>query len=44
MTKMAAMPVYGRNMKNNCSLEPKANDLESLYAALGTQVIPSLFK
>ena len=39
MTKMAAMPIYGRNMKHSSSL-----DLESLYAALGTQVLQSLFK
>ena len=23
MTKMAAMPIYGKNMKNSSSLEPK---------------------
>ena len=24
MTKMAAMPIYGKNMKNSSSLEPKS--------------------
>ena len=37
MTKMAAMPIYGKNMKNSSSLEPKADDLESFCAALYTQ-------
>ena len=44
MTKMAAMPIYGKNMKNSSYLEPKADDLESLFAALGTQVQPRLVK
>ena len=44
MTKMAAIPIYGKNMKNSSSLEPKADDLESFYAASGTRVLPSLFK
>ena len=29
MTKMAAMPIYGKNIKKSSSLEPKADDLES---------------
>ena len=44
MTKMATMPIYGKNMKKSSSLEPKADDLESLYAASSAQVLPNLFK
>ena len=40
MTKMAAMPIYGKNMKNSSSLEPKADDFESFCAALCTQYNP----
>ena len=39
MTNMAAMPIYGKNLKKSSSLEQKANDLESLYAASGTQML-----
>ena len=35
MTKMTDMRIYGKNRK--------ANELESWYAALGTEVLPSLF-
>ena len=41
MTKMAAMPVYGRNLKNLLLRNPKADDLETWYAALGARVLPS---
>ena len=44
MTKMAAMLIYGKNSKKSSSLEPKADDLESWYGALGSQVLPSLLK
>ena len=44
MTKMAAMPIYGKNLKNSSSLDQKPDDLESLYGALGTQVLPDLLK
>ena len=44
MTNMAAMPIYGKNLKKSSSLEAKVNDLESLYAASGTRVLPSLIK
>ena len=45
MTKMAAMPIYGKNLKKNLLLRnQKADDLETWYAALGAQVLPSLFK
>ena len=32
MTNMAAMPIYGKNMKNSSSLEPKADDLGRRYS------------
>ena len=44
MTKMAAMPIYGENLKNSSSLEKKTDDIETWYAALVAQVLPSLFK
>ena len=44
MTKTAAMPMYDKNLKNSSSPEQKADDLETWYAALGAQVLPSLFK
>ena len=34
MTKMAAMPIYGKNRKNLLPNQ-KANDLETWYVALG---------
>ena len=44
MTKFAAMPIYGKNLKNLLLQNHKANDLETWYAALGARVLPSLFK
>ena len=44
MTKMAAMPIYGKTLKNLLLWNQKADDLGSWYAALGTRVLPSLFK
>ena len=38
ITKTAAMPVYCTN------LNQMADDLETWYAALGTRILPSLFK
>ena len=36
MTKMAAMPIYGKNLKKKNLLQnPKVADLETWYAALG---------
>ena len=36
MTKMAAMAIYGKNLKKNLLLRnQKANDLESWYASSG---------
>ena len=33
MTKMAVMPIYGKNLKNLLLRNPKADDLETWYAA-----------
>ena len=44
MTQVAAMPIYGKKLKNLLLRNQKADDLETLYAALGAQVLPSLFK
>ena len=43
MTKMAAMPIYGKNFKNLLKKQ-KFYDLETWYAALGTQSPYSLYK
>ena len=40
MTKMAAMPIYCKNLKQNLLLQnPKVDYLETLYAALGARVL-----
>ena len=44
MTKLAAVPIYGKNLKNLLRRIQKADDLETWYAALSAQVLPSLFK
>ena len=44
MTKMAATPIYGQNLKKELLRNQKADDLETWYVALGVRVIPSLFK
>ena len=41
MTKMASMPIYGKNLKKSSFPEPKGNDLETWYAASGARVLPS---
>ena len=43
MTKMAAMPIYGKNI-NHLLWNRKANDLETWYATLGARVLPDLLK
>ena len=43
MTNMAAMPIYGKNLKNLLQNQ-KTNDLETWYVALSMQVLPKLFK
>ena len=42
MTKLADMPIYGKNIKISFSPGPKG--LETLHAAFGAQVLLSLFK
>ena len=44
MTNIAAMPIYGKNLKNLLLRNQKADDVESWYAASGGRVLPSLFK
>ena len=44
MTKMTAMSIYGKNLKKVCSLNQKADDLETWYAELVTPGLPNLFK
>ena len=41
ITKMAAIPIYGKNLKKS-SLKQKADDLETWYAASGARVLPIL--
>ena len=41
MTEMAAMPIYGKNLKNLLHRNQKAGDLETWYAASGAPVLPS---
>ena len=36
MTKMAAMPIYGKNLKKSSSLEQKSFDLETWHVSFGT--------
>ena len=44
ITKMAAMPIYGKTFKNLLLQNQKSYDLETLHVALGTQVLQSLYK
>ena len=44
MTKMATVPIYGKNLNKSSSLEPKGDDLETWYAVSDARVLPSLFK
>ena len=44
MTKMAAIPIYGKTLKNLLFQNQKAYDLEAWYVASGAQVLQSLFK
>ena len=44
MTKMAAMPVYGKNFKNLYLWNLKSYDLETWHGALGTQALQSLYR
>ena len=44
MTKMAAMPIYGKTFKNLLLLNWKSYDLETWHVAFGTQALQSLYK
>ena len=44
MTKMAAMPIYGKTLKTLLLWNQKTDELESCYVALGARVLPNLFK
>ena len=44
MTKMAAMPIYDKNLKNLLLWNQKAFEFETWYVASGAQVLPILFK
>ena len=43
MTKMAAIPIYGKTLKNLLQSQ-KSYDLETWHVALGTQALQSLYK
>ena len=43
MTKMAATPIYGKNLKNLLQNQ-MSYDLETWHVALGTQVLQSLYE
>ena len=44
MTNMAAMPIYGKNLKNLLLQNQCTDDLETWYVALSMQVLQRLFK
>ena len=44
MTKKAAMPIYGKNLKNLLLQNQKAYILETSHVALGTQALQILYK
>ena len=44
MTNMAAMPLYGKSLKNLLLQNKKTDDLETWYVALSMQVLLRLFK
>ena len=44
MTNVAAMLINDKNLKNLLLWDQKADNFESWYAAMGTWVLPSLFK
>ena len=43
MTKMAVMPIYGKNL-NNLLQNQKSYDLETWHVALGILALQSLYK
>ena len=44
MSKMAAMPIYGKTLKNLLLQNQKSYDLEAWHVSLGSQVLQSLYK
>ena len=44
MTKMAAMPIYGKNLKKSSSPEPAGRFPKTWYVASGTPAHHSLYK
>ena len=44
ITKMAAMPIHGKNLKNLLLQSQKSYDLETWHVALGTQALQSSYK
>ena len=44
MTKMAARPIYGKNLKNLLLKNQKSYALETWHVALGAQALQSLYK
>ena len=44
MTNTAAMPIYGKNLKNLLLRNQLTSDLETWYVALSMQLLPRLFK
>ena len=44
MTNMAAMPIYGKTLKNLLLQNQWTDDLELWYVALCMGVLPKLFK
>ena len=44
MTSMAAMPIYGKSLKNLLLQNQLTNDLETWYVASCIGVLPKLFK
>ena len=44
MTKMAAMSIYGKNLKKPPSPEPEVLYLETWHVAVGSQSLQSLYK
>ena len=44
MTEMAAMSIYGKNLKNLLLQNRRSYDFETWHATSGTQVLQSLYK
>ena len=42
IANMAAMPIYGKNLKNHLLQKQQTNDLETWYVALSIRVLPRL--